>query len=415
MNGPFERDGLRWWLADGVEPEGFFALAASAAKALEAGAEPFKAGRRKHAWRLALRGPAEDHLWKVNHYPAGKRAPRVSKARRELARAEAVAARGVATPVPLAAGEEIRDGKLVSCRLAVALLPGVQDLRARLDAAPEAPATRREMATAFGAFACALHEAGIHQDDFQPNNFLVRHGAGGTPEFLAIDFERTRIVRFRRSVPRRLRLRALAKLDRETHALPASLRHRFLLGYAGGDVGEARQLASEIAEAAAVLARRDRARLERIAVPGRRYIAWGKGLARKGQETALEPGGAAEEVFLAGTEEASALATFASALTLAARGLAPRPVGVSWEGPRARLYFAPAPGGAAPPDDAALRVLEHKLARYGRLAHPPSADDVSFEQSSGRTVARLRNVERWEVRPRFGGRGGSAGRPRSGR
>lgn len=415
MNGPFDCAGLRWWLPEGAVPDDALRRIAAAEAALAAGAPPLKHGRRKSGYRLALPGEDTGFLLKVNRYPVGRGEARrrVSKARRELARAERIHARGIATPLPVAAGERVTDGRIEACHLLVALLPGANDLRQHLAHDAGSPAERRRLAEAFGRFAREIHEAGLVQDDFQPNNFLVRMSPGGDPELWAIDFERARVLPFGRSVPRRARLRALAKLERELHGVPASQQMRFLRAYAGGERATARALSHRLARAVVRLARRDLAHLRRSARPGRRFapLPGGAGLARPGLAPArLEPGEGTRIVPLSRPGARHARTQLARALLLAARGLAPVPRAVVWEPPSPRLVFAAGPRSSALVDPAARRVLARRLARYGRLLRPLEERDLDWAvDGTGRGIARLVATEAWDVRPRFGGRGGSAG------
>jgi len=268
---PFELAGIRWWPRPGLLAGAVRPVIERAWAAVEAGAEDRKRGRRKGLHALDLGGEGlPDHLLKVNRYGKGRR--RRSKSRYELALAVALAARGLPAPVPLAAGERREGGHLVACYLLVAILPGVVDLREELALRPPSPARRRALAHALGTLARRLHDAGFHQDDFQPNNFLVRWPtpAEGPPELFVIDFERARLGR--RAVPDRLRHRALAKLDREIGRAPSSLRLRFVSAYAPGDDGGARARWRAIEAEAPALARRDVGHLLRNAtVPGRRF------------------------------------------------------------------------------------------------------------------------------------------------
>jgi len=436
MASPLEISGIRWWLRAGASAAEAQPRLERALALLEAGAPDLKSGRRKGLYRLDLAGTgAPDHLIKVNAYRTGRR--RRSKARDELARAEAVATRGIATPVPLAAGERWRGGRLESCYLLAEIVPGACDLREYL-AQPLAPAVRRRLAEAWGALARALHAAGVHQDDFQPNNFLVR-GSEARPELLVIDFER---VRIRTSVPKRLRRRALAKLDRELGGTPASLRLRFLRAYAGGDARAARDWFRAVAAEAPRLARRDAAHLRRNAArPGRRFRAvrlpGHTGLARPELDPArltralaLAPPAGGAMVATPDTAEwcialerpspGHARRTFARALVLAARGLAPRPLALLRGRGRSLLVLERGERllesgelGSDPTGEAARRVLERRLRGYGRLNRPLAAADVVFAPT-GRARARawLIGIEAFGLRRRFGDRGGSAERSR---
>ena len=184
-----------------------------------------KRGRRKALYPLALgAGGATTHLLKVNRYGVRdglRRRVVASKARRELALAEAVAERGIATPVPLAAGELRSGGRVRACYLVVPFVAGAVDLRRRF-AEPLAPSERRAFASAFGRFARAVHAAGISQDDFQPNNFLV--GPGGAGDLRLIDCERVTLRarvagRRGRVAAREARARAAGREPRGPRAL----------------------------------------------------------------------------------------------------------------------------------------------------------------------------------------------------
>jgi len=438
---PFELAGVRWWPRPGLATGAVWPVIERAWAALEAGAEDRKRGRRKglHALDLAGEG-VPDHLLKVNRYGRGRR--RRSKSRHELALAAALAARGLPAPVPLAAGERREGGHLVACYLLVEILPGVVDLREELALRPPSPARRRALAEALGTLARSLHDAGFHQDDFQPNNFLVRWPtpAGAPPELFVVDFERARLRR--RAVPDRLRHRALAKLDREIGRGPSSLRMRFLRAYAAGDDGGARTRWHAIAAEAPALVRRDVGHLLRNAtVPGRRFeelrLARWRGLALPGCDTArieravahadrnlgpvaLAPDASEWGLRLERGGLRHARRTLACALVLAARGLAPRPIALLWDRTSSILVLERGPC-ALPAHElrrntalgAAWRVLERRLDAYGRRTRPLHETDLAVEPAEPGVVrASLLSVEAFEVRRRFGGRGARAARSR---
>jgi hypothetical protein len=441
-DGPLAAGGLRWWLGPGVAPERAKPALEAALAALAAGAEDRKRGRRKSLYRLDLGGTGEpDHLLKVNRY-AGRR--RRSKARHELAVAAALSARGLPAPVPLAAGERRRGGRLEACYLLVPILPGVRDLREDLARGP-APRERRALARALGDLARRLHDAGLHQDDFQPNNFLVRW-RGDRPELFVIDFERARL---RRRVPERLRRRALAKLEREAGRAPASRRLRFLHAYCGGDARAARRWWRGLQAEAAALARRDAAhlfrnatrpgrRFEAVRLPGHRGVAL-PGLDRDRLERAARRGSDASAAVVGAPDAADwsvrldasgvrhARRALARALVLAARGLAPRPLAVLCgerdallvleRGERTIQAFEARPNAAR---EAAWRVLERRLDAYGLRIRPLSEAEVAVEPLAPSGVrASLLGIDAFAVRPpwdrlrrHFGARGAPAARSR---
>ena len=260
---------VRWWVGPEMDAEHLRALVEATSAELAAGAQDRKGSRRKESFLLALEGGAPDYLLKVNHY--GSLAPwrrmRRSKARAELARATALAARGIPTPIPVAAGEVRSRGLLESCYGLVRWLPDATDLLRVWTEGRGDAASRRAWTRELGALVRRMHDAGVHQEDLAPNNFLwseIRE-----PHLLAIDFERTR-------VGRRVSLRecvfALAKLDRHFAGAPASARMRLLLAYANGSREEARRWWRDVAAFAPRLLRRDRAHWQRTATrPGRRF------------------------------------------------------------------------------------------------------------------------------------------------
>ncbi len=221
---------MHWWVADGQDVAGALDAAVAAVACARSGSLPNqKGGRRKgHFSYRAEDGKA--YLLKSNRYAgsaAWRRRISGSKARVELHRAEAVSARGIPTPTPVAVGEERSRGLLVQCWNLVPRLPEVCDLRAGVCDGGLSAGERRAMAAPFGAFVARLHQAGIDQDDFSPNNFLVRPGS--PPEFWMIDFERTRIG----SPPTETRrANNLAKLIRELPQTQRTERWRFLRGFA---------------------------------------------------------------------------------------------------------------------------------------------------------------------------------------
>jgi tRNA A-37 threonylcarbamoyl transferase component Bud32 len=285
---PLALAGVRWWMGPGMDAERLRALVEAASAAMAAGALDRKGSRRKESFLLALEGRTPDYLLKVNHY--GSLAPwrrlRRSKARAELARATALAARGIATPIPVAAGELRSKGLLERCYGLVRWLPDATDLLRVWTEARDGAASRRAWTRELGALVRRMHDAGVHQEDLAPNNFLWSENR--EPPLLAIDFERTRVGG---RVAARARVFALAKLDRHFAGAPASARMRFLLAYANGSREEARRWWRDVAAFAPRLLRRDLAHWQRTAArPGRRFdvielnaagVAW-RGFSRRG-------------------------------------------------------------------------------------------------------------------------------------
>jgi hypothetical protein len=391
---------VRWWPGRGADPRALEGTLGAALDALDRGAaRDEKRGRRKQLYLLAL-GPdaGPSHLLKVNRYagwPGLRRGLLGSKSRRELRRAEAVAGRGIRTPLPLAAGERRQGPSLSACYLLVPFVEGAEDLRR----AAARPAERRALAAPFGRFARRVHDAGVDQDDFQPNNVL--RGPQGPEDLWLIDCERVRLRRG--GLPVRERARLLAKLERELPAASLAERARFLRAYAGGGPRAGRTLWREVEDAARRLAGHDAARLARlVARPGRRFEPFEGGGWRGVRVAGAVPGlkedlegalaqapagprafalGAGKGCFaldLAEAEPARARAALARALLLAHRGLAPPPAALLRREGRALLVFrgvlpvrldALAPGRRSERLPSLLRLLE-RLAALGRLAEP---------------------------------------------
>jgi hypothetical protein len=410
---PIRVGAVRWWLREGANPEKTRPLLEEALAALRSGgAQDLKAGRRKalHRLSLAAAGGAE-YLLKSNRY-AWRPWPRLraSKARRELRLAEIARRRGIATPVPLAAGEERRWGRLVACHLLIPVVPGVVDLRRLWFGEALSPQERHALVAAFGAFARQIHDAGLFQDDFGPNNFLVRRG--DPPELLMIDFERVRARRTPRDADR---LWMLAKVDRDLAGAPAGERMRFLRAYARGDAEEARRWWQRVQAFAPRLARRDARRWSRTATrAGRRFETrdlpggW-RGFARRevsaqvvtGALEGLGPGRTGSEgttassgvwsVAFPGGLGAAQRAWAAAHVLFARGGLSPRPLAALARGGEAVLLLERGPAvrlladvaRPGPGEEAALRVLFDRLLALGNLTRSPRADEVALLPGAG--------------------------------
>lgn len=266
---PVSLDGVRWWAGPEIDAARLQRLIDAADAALVAGAPDHKGSRRKQSYLLALEGGTPDYLLKVNHYGSVRpwRRLRRSKARAELLRATALAARGIPTPIPVAAGEVRRAGLLDRCYGLVRWLPDATDLLRLWTEGRDDGASRREWTRELGGLVRRMHEAGVDQEDLAPNNFLWSPGT--TPHLVAIDFERTRL---RKRVAKRERVFALTKLDRHFSGASASARMRFLHAYADGRPEEVRKWWREIAAFVPQLAQRDAAHWERTGVEvGRRF------------------------------------------------------------------------------------------------------------------------------------------------
>jgi len=366
-----------WRAAPGVSSPQLRERLAAARAALVASPAPRKAGRRKALFALALDGPEPDHLLKVQRHGEASLPRRLGRGggAQELARAAACAARGVPTPLPVAAGAVRRSGLLEASLLLVPIVPGAADLARAWEGGRAPRRLRRAAAPALGAAVRALHDAGVDQDDLAPNNFLWRDAP--EPRVLAIDFERVRVGR--RVAPERRAL-ALARLDRHLAGANAGDRMRLLRGYAGA---EARAWWRAVAAAQAPLAARDFAHLLRTGTrASRRFepVAAGgiTGWARREGPllealAALEaPAGARERLWITALGPlARPGRAWASALVLAQRAVSPPPVALLCREDgcflAAERVAGARPLASAEPRDAqaALVVLLSRLLAFG--------------------------------------------------
>ena len=193
-----------------------------------------------------------------------------------------LAAMGFPTPIPLAAGEERRGGLLRACYLLIPILEGVTDLRELWHRTDLTPSERRRLTSSFGEFSRRVHTGGFFQDDYAPNNFLVRRAT--QPTFYMIDFERAHI---KRRLGRKDRRWMLAKLDRHMAGSSLGARMRFLKAYVNGNANDARALWRSLDLFAPRLALRDFRRMRGNCVRNGRHFmrvehgAW-SGFARRG-------------------------------------------------------------------------------------------------------------------------------------
>jgi hypothetical protein len=350
---------LRWWV-DGERSPRLEALMAEPERVLEGpGSVARESAGRKRFYRLE--GGGEPALYvKVFHPPAGlgrwRYWLRPSKARRERAVARRIAARGIEVVRPVAVGERRRRG-LLERSFAVSRDAGARDLRVVLEGLREKGLERRELLVRFAAFARRLHDAGVDQDDFSPNNFLVRPGG----DFVLIDFERARL---RRGPLRARAWRQLAKLHRKDFGVSRTDRLRFLASYLGPGTGRAERRAAW--QRIWPEFRRIRARDARRAADS--ALREGRNVAREGDALLVRARAGAKTLRLElGAEEARRC--WVSAHQLERLGLpALRPVRL--DGPRVELLDPGTTLPRAPADQVISRALA-ALAPYGRFRAPP--------------------------------------------
>lgn len=409
MHGPYPIGGAQWWLRDGADLAATRRGIERAQAALASGAlVDRKNGRRKGLFALRLEGPTgseatapADHLLKRNAYAGLSRLRRRflgSKARIELQRAEQAAERSIPTPIPLAAGEVHRHGVLDHCLLLMPILDGATDLRVLWEQDHLTPSERRELARTLGHFTRSFLESGLFQDDFAPNNLLIRLG---TPsELWVIDFER---VVLREQVSPGDRARMLAKLQREMVGRTRSDELRFLQGFSHNDRSRWLRRVSE--EAPGLLAK-DLAHLERtLRRPGRRFRPVRDGsfggwmhreaplsLLRRIRDATNDPH---ERHDLPPLPASLARRTFATAILLGRRGLGPQPLALWTSRDRACLVYDPASVAHGLPDASASRALLRRLLALAELETNPRPAELGLATShSGRPMAAWMAPER---------------------
>ena len=165
----------------------------------------------------------------------------------ELALCAALQARGIATPVIVAA--RARAAPLGGWFLDVLSLrvEGARDLESELEdlrAGAPRPAEFDARLRAAGAFVRALHEAGLYHVDLTPKNLLV-HGT----RFVVLDLDRSFLVEPLPVAARERNLRRLLRfvLRREQHGRRALCNTDYLRFLAGYEPGRARR--AELAHA----------------------------------------------------------------------------------------------------------------------------------------------------------------------
>jgi len=110
---------------------------------------------------------------------------RGSTARREFRKASEVLRRGLRTVCPVAWGEKIRGGLVRESYLVTEAVPEAMSLDRYVSEGigrlpkPARPAARRRLIGALARFVAALHEGGVHHNDFHAGNMLVHPEPSG--------------------------------------------------------------------------------------------------------------------------------------------------------------------------------------------------------------------------------------------
>ncbi|MFI5314630.1 MAG: lipopolysaccharide kinase InaA family protein [Myxococcota bacterium] len=352
---------LRWWV-DGERTPRLEALMSEPERVLESpGSLARESAGRKRLFRVEAGGEPALYV-KVFSLPPGlarwRYLLRRSKARRERAVARRIERLGIAVAPPVAVGEQRRRG-LLERSFAVSRDLGARDLRAVLESLRGDGLARRALLERFAVFARKLHDTGVDQDDFSPNNFLLRDDGS----FVLIDFERARV---RRGSLGGRAWTQLAKLHRRDFGVSRSDRLRFLRAYLGshGAAGRAERRAAwqRIWPEFHRIRRRDARRAAAAA------LAEGRNIAREGDALVVRARAGAKTLRLE-LAPSDALLCWVRAHQLERLGLpALRPVRLA--GSYVELLD---PGTALPraPADQVIGRSLAALAPFGRFRAPP--------------------------------------------
>lgn len=154
-----------------------------------------------------------------------------SRARREFAAARAIRAAGIPTARPLCMAEQRAGGLVSGSLVALEFLDEARELRDVFFRPQDFSAsTRHQIVRDFGHLTAAIFRAGIDQNDYSLNNFMVRC-EDGTWKIYFIDFER---VRIRAALAREEQIGLLAKLNRVGAEVRSTDRLRFVQAWAAG-------------------------------------------------------------------------------------------------------------------------------------------------------------------------------------
>jgi tRNA A-37 threonylcarbamoyl transferase component Bud32 len=158
---------------------------------------------------------------------------RGSRALQELQIARAIHDRGIVTAVPLLAAERMKRGLVYESLLVLPFLSDACELK-DFFLEPQnscrsacSPAQLSDIFHSFGRLTAMIFRAGINQNDYSLNNFLIRKETCGHRIYF-IDFERAAISE---RITDRVKTELLAKLNRAGHEVRVGDRLRFLRGY----------------------------------------------------------------------------------------------------------------------------------------------------------------------------------------
>ena len=217
-----------------------------------------------------LRFPSGDAgtLCVVKKYTSGsfiktaKEIFRPSKAFHEFQTAISISGKDIPTPAPLLVAELISYGRVSESLLITQFIADAYELKDFLmnrqgEVTPaQLMRKRRETVEAFGRLTAKIFNAGIYQDDYALNNFILKQGGVGT-EIYFIDFER---VEIKDRLSEQEKTKLLTKLNRVGCEVTIKDRLRFLRSYLKEDTGankDLKQYARELQRTTLAMLKRD--------------------------------------------------------------------------------------------------------------------------------------------------------------
>jgi len=179
--------------------------------------------------------PNKLYLVKIYFYPSlwqtVKYLFRKSKGQKEFELAQDISKKGIPTIIPQQVKDEKRFGFLKKSLVITEQLQDCLDLEELLlKRRVQDRSLRSRIIKEYGKLARVIHDQGIYQDDFDPNNILYQKKQDGKFQLYFVDFERTKIVK---KIFFETRVYSLAKLNRMGRSLKSTDQLRFLKAYLG--------------------------------------------------------------------------------------------------------------------------------------------------------------------------------------
>lgn len=156
---------------------------------------------------------------------------RRSKGDKELKLAQDISKKGIPTIVPQKVEDKRKLGILKESLVITEQLPDCLDLEELLlKKRVQDRRLKSKVIVEYAKLARLIHDQGIYQDDFDPNNILYQKRQDGTFQLYFVDFERTKLLK---KISFRKRVHSLAKLNRMGRRLKDVDQMRFLKVYLG--------------------------------------------------------------------------------------------------------------------------------------------------------------------------------------